>query len=162
MANYNTIFEHISNYKSMKFNTTLEQKVKNYFTLLALEIEDSNGEKFARIYYNVTYDNDTEFVFFTTNEYDFSEKQPIINEDFTVILNFESLINSFENSEWLTMDSKNNFILKYIYYDIIIIDNSLIPLMLKHLKYNISGYTEIDYNENEKKKLKIWLDYLSP
>ena len=72
------------------------------------------------------------------------------------------MLADFEKTELIGLDIEVglNSLPKYIYYDIITIDELIKPVILAHLKESISGYTDIDYNDNEKKQLKLWLDYL--
>jgi len=98
----------------------------------------------------------------TTNEPDSGFVEHKLDEEFTRILSLKQLIDDFEKTELvgIAFDAGFNTAPKYIYYDIITIDDVLKPLLLAHLEENISGYTDLDFNENEKKQLKVWLDYL--
>lgn len=147
----------------MNFPLVKKSTVKFYTTLMALSIEYHNeSQLYGRIYYLVTYKDGTELIFMTTNEPDTEFVEHKLGEEFTRILSLKQLIDDFEKTELIgiAFDAGFKAPSKYIYYDIIIIDDSLKPLLLAHLEESISGNTDLDFNENEKKQLKIWLDYL--
>ena len=148
----------------MKFPLIKKSKVKYYTTLMALSIGGEFGsELYGRKYYLIKYEDDSELIFLTTNEPDSDYNEQALDDEFTLVSNFEQLVKDFENTELIgiAIDAGFKSPPKYIYYDIITIDDSIKPLMLKHLKEGISGYTEVDFNEKENKQLKIWLDYLN-
>ena len=147
----------------MNFPLVKKSSVKFYTTLMALSIEYPNeSQLYGRIYYLVTYENGTELIYLTTNEPDSRFVEHKFDEEFTRILSLKQLIDDFEKTELngIAFDAGFNAPPKYIYYDIITIDDLLKPLLLTHLEESISGYTDLDFNENEKKQLKVWLDYL--
>jgi len=148
----------------MEFPIIKKSKVKYYTTLMALSIGGIFGsELYGRKYYLVIYEDDSELIFLTTNELDYSFHMRILDEEFTLISDFEQLVKDFENTELIgiVIDAGFKSPPKYIYYNIITIDDSLKPLMLEHLEESISGYTYIDFNENEINQIKIWKDYLT-
>jgi len=148
----------------MLFPKVNQSKVKYHTVLMALSIESEYGSQlYGRKYYFVKYEDNSELIFFTTNEPDSDFDENPLDEVFILVQNFEEMMNNFENTEiiGLAIDTKFNSPPKFIYYDIITIDDSIKPLILEHLKEKISGFTELDFNMKEKKQIKIWLDYLS-
>jgi len=148
----------------MKFPLIKKSKVKFHSMLMALSIEsDYGGEIYGRKYYLVRYEDDSELIFLTTNEPDSDFNERILDEEFMLISDLEQLVNDFENTELIgiAINAGFNSPPKYIYYDIIVVDAGIKPFILAHLKESMSGYTDIDYNDNEKKQLKIWLNYLN-
>ena len=82
---------------------------------------------------------------------------------YLLVKNFKEMLADFEKTALIGLAIDAGFISlpKYIYYDIISIDESIKPIILGHLKASMIGYTDIDYNDNDKKQLKVWLEYLS-
>jgi len=148
----------------MEFPLVKKSKVKYYTTLMALSIGGEFGsELYGRKYYLVKYEDDSELIFLTTNEPNSDFNEQALDDEFTLVKDFEHLVIDFENTELIgiTIDAGFKSPPKYIYYDIITINNSLKALMLKHLEESISGYTDIDFNENEISQIKIWKNYLT-
>lgn len=134
--------------------------VKSHCVILALTIENKySRELYARKYYRVIYKDNSEFVFLTTSEPSSQFENQFLDEDFTIIKNFKDMMDNFENQElkWCGIDTSFNSLPKYIYYDIITIDNSIKPLILDHLKDSIIGYTEIDFTKHEQIQLNKWM-----
>jgi len=148
----------------MKFPLVKKSKVKYYTTLMALSIGGEFGsELYGRKYYLVKYEDDSELIFLTTNEPDSYFNEQALDDEFTLVKNFEQLVKDFENTELIgiVIDAGFKSPPKYIYYNIITINNSLKNLMLNHLEESISGYTDIDFKENEINQIKIWKNYLT-
>ena len=148
----------------MLFPQIKKSKVKYHRKLMALEVERIlGGLIYVRKYYLVTYEDASEQLFFTTNEPDSANNLQLLDTEFHLVLNLTALLDDFKKKEFISYEVDAAFycLPKYIYYDIILIDSSIKPFILAHLKGSISGYTKIDFNENEKKQLKLWLDNLS-
>ncbi|MGV8944884.1 MAG: hypothetical protein ACOH1N_00515 [Lutibacter sp.] len=147
----------------MNFPKDNKLPVKFYYNCMALTIEDSiTGQLFGRKYYFVTYIDGSECIFLTTNEFDLDYNEGILDEDFRWIPSFKMMLDDFENSEIKNLidDTRFNGPPFYIYYDILLIDDALKPIILKHLEESILGYTDVDFTKKEQKQLKIWLSYL--
>ena len=146
----------------MNFPRVKKLNVKNYYICLALSIKDFGGQPYVRKYYLVKYVDNSERVFLTTNEPDSDYNFGIIDEDFILVPSIERMLEDFENAELknLVFETRFNGLPFYTYFDIILVDGLLKPLILKHLKESISGYTEDDFSDNEKKQLKLWMDCL--
>lgn len=141
----------------------------------------------SRKYYLLEYKDNSQKLLYTTNEPDevvFEDEEfwhechvidtlkkyvpdnlkiKPINQEFTKIEDFEQLINSFENSNFLNYHLKKGFNTppKYIYYNIKYIDKDFIPMFLKHLKENTSGYVQGDLTKDEELQIWFWFDYLN-
>lgn len=147
----------------MNFPITKTLKVKSYTIILALSIEDKiRSEIYGRKYYRVLYEDNSEYIFLTTNEPDYQYNTRFIDVDFSLVINFENMVEDFEKTELigLVIDAGFNSPPKYIYYDIITIDKSLKPKLLEHLKNGISGYTELDHTRPEQNQLNKWVTAL--
>jgi len=140
-----------------------KSKITNYYVCMALIIETIGGNEYRRKYYIVTYDDNSEYMFMTTDEPDSEYNTSILDEDFILVQNIETMLNDFENAEVknLLLETRFNGPPFYTYYDIVIINDLIKPSILKYLNYSLSGYTEEDFNEKEKYQIKIWMDYLS-
>lgn len=147
----------------MNFPTINKSKITNYYVCMALTIEAIGGDEYRRKYYIVTYDDNSEYMFMTTDEPDSEYNVDVLDEDFTLVQSIETMLNDLENAEVknLLLETRFNGPPFYIYYDIVIIDDFMKPSILKHLSYSLSGYTEEDFNKKEKYQIKIWEDYLS-
>jgi len=148
----------------MLFPLKNKSKVKYHTMLMALSIEtDFGGQVYGRKYYLVVYEDNSELIFLTTNEPDLECNEQALDEQFSLVKNFKEMLADFEKTALIGLAIDAGFISlpKYIYYDIISIDESIKPIILGHLKASMIGYTDIDYNDNEKKQLKVWLEYLS-
>ncbi len=138
-----------------------KHKVKSITTLMALTIEGSDNHYFIK-YYKIEYFNSEVLIYMTTNQKDSHWNDRIIDTDFQWIPDFDQLVKEIENSEFLDrlIKSRFNSPPKYIYYDIIFIDDLLKPILLKHLQENISGYRENDLTKVEIIQINHWLRYL--
>jgi len=130
---------------------------------MALTIEAIGGDEYRRKYYIVTSDDYSTYMFLTTDEPDSEYNIRILDEDFILVQNIETMLNDFENAEVknLLLETRFNGPPFYIYYDIVLINDLIKPSILKHLKHSLAGYTEEDFNEKEKYQIKWWMDYLS-
>ncbi len=147
----------------MNFSKINKSKITNYYVCMALTIEAIGGDEYRRKYYIVTYFDNSEYMFLTTDEPDSEYNVSVLDEDFFIVENFEIMLNSFENAEVknLLFETKFNGPPFYIYYNIITINDSIKPFILNHLNQSLSGYTEEDFNKKEKHQIKLWQDYLS-
>jgi DNA modification methylase len=144
----------------MKFPIINQSKVKYQIVIMALVIESQiDGQIYGRKYYRVIFEDNSECVFLTTNEPDSRFENRFIDEDFTLVSNFKEMMNEFENTELVGLAFDAGFISppKYIYYDIITMDNSLKPQILEHLMHGISGYTELDFTKHEQVQINKWI-----
>jgi hypothetical protein len=144
----------------MNFPIVKTSKLKSHNIILALSIEDKDrGDIYGRKYYRAIYEDNSECVFLTTNEPDSQFDNRFLDEDFTLVKNFKEMMKDFENTELigLAIDAGFNSPPKYIYYDIITIDNSLKSIVLEHLKDTICGYTELDFTKLERIQLNKWI-----
>ena len=148
----------------MVFPLIKKSKVVYHTMLMALSIEtDFGGQVYGRKYYSVIYEDHSELIFLTTNEPDSECNEQPLDEEFSLVMNFKEMLDDFEKSalNGLAFDAGFNSLPKYIYYNIITIDDSIKPFILEHLKDRMIGYSDIDYNDHEKKQLNVWLEYLS-
>lgn len=146
----------------MLFPKVNKFKIVGYAPLLTLSIESHSHEIFTREYYKVKYVNKKELVFMTTNEYDFNFNPRFLKDEFCLVKDFEQLVDGFENSEFVDAitDAQFNSPPKYIYYDIILINDFIKKPFLEHLTESISGYSEEDFTNREKEQLKKWFTCL--
>ena len=147
----------------MPFANT-NKKVKNHFVIMALYIEDNYDYKiYGRKYYLVLYEDNTEQIYLTTNEPVSGYDKYHLDEEFIFISDLGQMLDDFEKTELigLIIPSNYNGPPKYIYYNIITIDNIIKPFVLKHLNNAISGYTALDFNQMERGQIDKWRKYLS-
>lgn len=146
----------------MLFPMLNQMKVIGYSPLLTVSIKSHTREIFTREYYKVKYRDKTELVFMTTNEMDFNFNPRFLKDEFCLILDFEQLVAGFENSEFINLliDNRFNSPPKYIYYDIVLINDFIKSAFLTHLRESILGYTEDDFTKHEISQLKKWFTCL--
>jgi hypothetical protein len=148
----------------MMFSSVESYKIKSSLIFLNLTItEKISGHVYAKKYYKVKYHNGQELIFMTTNEPDTDYSGRILDDEYTLIIGFDHMVDEIEKSCILNhfIDSWFNTPPKYIYYDISVIHKELKPLFLNHLVKNISDYTSNDFDEIEKERLKKWFKYLT-
>lgn len=140
---------------------TNKSRVSSITTLLALTLHSSE-EMYVRKYYRIQYINSEPLIFFTTNEPDSNYNIRKLDEDFQVIPGFDHLVNDFDSSDFINhiINGRFNSPPKYIYYDIVLIDDLLKPLLLKYLQEKISGFTISDLTDYELTQINRWLQYL--
>jgi len=145
-----------------KFPQINQSKVQFYYCIMALTIESYHNKTCGRKYYFVKYIDGSEMIFMTTNEIDSDHNDRILDEEFLLIFDFKDLIAGFENSRIFDYKVKTKFNSppKYIYYDIVLIDDFLKPVLLKHLQENVSGFSELDLSKNETQRVNDWVYYL--
>ena len=146
----------------------MESKVKNQYVIMALYINDIYNYKiYGRKYYLVQYEDNTQQVYLTTNEpvyervYGYDKYD--LDDEYILIPDIEQMLDDFEKSELIGLIIPSNFNgpPKYIYYNIITINDIIKPLVLKHLNNAISGFTDIDFNQMEKDQINTWRNYLT-
>jgi hypothetical protein len=133
-----------------------------YTTILSLMIESKNGGLYMRKYYLAEYTDSSRIVFLTTDEYDSSCQERYLDVDFMIIPDITTLINELEKSclvEILT-GCKFNAPPKYIHYNIVFMEDYLKPHFKKHLLNSIEGFTNEDFDTDEKSQIKKWLQQL--
>jgi len=138
-----------------------ERKVRSIITLLALTIKDTNNLYILK-YYRIEYFNSEMLIFMTTNEPDLDWNERILDTDFQWIPDFDQLIKEIDNSKFLDHITSYRFNSppKYIYYDIVLINDLLKPILLEHLQENISNFTASDLTDYESLQINHWLQYL--
>ena len=140
------------------------KSVKHYFVIMALYIEDNYEYKiYGRKYYLVQYEDNTEQIYLTTNEPVSGYDKYQLDEEYILVPELEQMFDDFEKTELsgLIIPSDYNGPPKYIYYNIITINDMIKPYVLKHLKNAISGYMALDFNNLEKEQINKWITYLS-
>lgn len=138
--------------------------IKTHYVIMAVYIEDNyNHQIYGRKYYLVQHDDNTEHIYLTTNEPVTGYDKYKLDEEFILISGLNQLLDDFEKSELigLIIPSDFNSPPKYIYYNIITIDDKIKPYVLNHLKNEIAGYTDLDLNQMEKEQIDKWVNYLS-
>jgi hypothetical protein len=147
----------------MNFPLVKLSKIKSHAVILALVIEDTErNDTYIRKYYSVIYEDNSECTFLTTNEPDSQFESRYLDEDFILVLNYDDLISDFEKTEiiGLAIDAGFNSIPKYVYYDIVFIEDELKQIFLEHLSDQISGYIDTDFTKLERVQLKKWFVFL--
>lgn len=146
------------------FFSKTNSSVKSHFVLMALYIEDDyNHQIYGRKYYLVQNEDNTEQIYLTTNEPVTGYDKYDLDEDFIQISGFDQMLDDFEKTELigLVIPSEFNGPPKYIYYNIITINDLIKPYILSHLNNSVSGFTALDLNQIEKDQIKLWTNYLS-
>ena len=139
-------------------------KIKSSFIFLNLKIpEKHSGYVYTKKYYKVKYHNGEELVFMTTNEPDRDYSVRILDDEYTLIFDFDYMVDEIEKSSLLNhfIDSWFNVPPAYIYYDIEVIHEVLKPMFLNHLAENISALTNKQFDVIDMERLKKWFDYLT-
>lgn len=138
-------------------------KIKSSIIFMVLKITGRyTGNSYERKYYKVKYHSGEELVFVTTNEPNKNHLQKHLDDEYTLIVDFEHLVDEIEKSGTvdLLIGPPFNAPPKYIYYDILMIHNELKSKFLNHLLYNISAFTEMDFKKNEVEQISKWLKCL--
>jgi len=103
----------------------------------------------------------------TTNEpvyeREFGYDKYDLDDEYILIPDIEQMLDDFEKSELIGLMIPSNFNgpPKYIYYNIITINDIIKPDVLKHLNNAISGFTALDFNQMEKDQINTWRNYLT-
>ena len=142
----------------------LKKKVKTHYILMALYIEDNyNHQVYGRKYYLVQYEDNTEEIYLTTNEPVSGYDKYDLDMEFIFIYELNQMLDDFEKTELIGLIIASNFNgpPKYIYYNIITINEHIKPYVLNHLNNAISGFTALDINQMEKDQIDIWKKYLT-
>ncbi len=137
------------------------RKVKSITTLMDLTIEGSDNH-YTLKYYKIEYFNSEVLIYMTTNQPDSDWNDRILDTDFQWIPDFDQLVKEIENSEFLDylINGRFNSPPKYIYYNIVLVDDLFKKVLLKHLQENISCFTSSDLTNHESIQINHWLQYL--
>ncbi len=142
----------------MNFPKVFKHRVIGYSPLLTLTIKGLSDEIYIRKYYKVKYTNKSHLVFMTTNELDYSYNTRVLDYEFVLVNDFHQLVADFEKSDFVAdlTSARFNGPPKYIYYNIELINEFIKPLFEAHLRDSISGFTEDDFEDIEKRQIKKW------
>ena len=141
-----------------------QKNVKSHFIIMALYIEDIYNHKvYGRKYYLIKYEDNTEQIYLTTNEPFSGYDKYDLDEEYILISQIDQMLDDFEKTELIGLIIPSSFSgpPKYIYYNIITINDIIKPYVLNHLNHTISGYTALDFNQMEKEQINIWTKYLT-
>jgi len=138
-----------------------KHKVKSITTLMALTIEGSDIH-YTLKYYKIEYFNSEVQIYMTTNQPDSDWNDRILDTDFQWVSDFDQLVKEIENSEFLDylINGRFNSPPKYIYYNIVLVDDLFKKVILKHLQENIASFTSSDLTNHESIQINHWLQYL--
>lgn len=144
----------------------INNKIRDYYVILAVYIKDDNYsyKRFGRKYYLVTFQDNSQSIFLTTNETDYLiDSTTKLDEEYILIYSLEHMLDSFEQSELIPLVIYSNYKgpPKYIFYEIVIIDDRIKPFILGHLNTAIDGYETIQFSQMEWMQINKWRKYLT-